>query len=77
MSSPTKDALKPPSRRQPKYSIPVKNKDSERDRRRDLFLKKVKQAGDDTRWEARGDQVRVCPDSEGLRLINMLDNSRS
>ncbi|KAL9120519.1 MAG: hypothetical protein Q9187_002925 [Circinaria calcarea] len=57
MSSFTKGLLKPRGRRQSKYSTVVSNKNSERDRRRDLFLKKVKQAGDDTRWGARGDQV--------------------
>ena len=52
------DTCKPASfKRQSKYRSLLKNKDLERDKRRDLFLKKVKQSGDDRKWEARGEQV--------------------
>ncbi|MCJ1232208.1 hypothetical protein MMC14_000157 [Varicellaria rhodocarpa] len=46
-----------PFKRQSKYNCLLKNKALERDKRRDLFLKKVKQSGDDKRWEARGEQI--------------------
>ena len=44
-------------KRQSKYKSMIKNKELERDKRRDMFLKKVKQSGEDRRWEARGEQV--------------------
>ena len=55
-----------PFKRQSKYNSLLKDKTLERDKRRDLFLKKVKQSGDDKRWEARGEQVRI------LRVLSIL-----
>ncbi|MCJ1243512.1 hypothetical protein MMC30_000709 [Trapelia coarctata] len=40
-----------------KYNTLLRNKDSENEKRRDLFQKKVKQQGEDRRWEIRGDQI--------------------
>lgn len=36
----------------------LKGRDEQRERRRDLFMKKVEQGRDDKRWEGRSDQVR-------------------
>lgn len=42
-----------------KYDTLLKNKDRENEKRRDLFHKKVKQHGEDRRWEVRGEQVGI------------------
>jgi hypothetical protein len=58
MDSFGKDAWGSRSRvRGSKYNTLLRNKDIENDKRRDLFHKKVKQQGEDRRWEVRGEQV--------------------
>jgi hypothetical protein len=42
-----------------KYSTLVKDKVKERDRQHDVFLKKVRQASEDRRWNVRGEQVGI------------------
>ena len=39
-------------------AVPLRErKDADKDRRRNDFLRKVREAGDDQRWRSRGDQV--------------------
>ena len=40
-----------------KYATLVKNKDTENEKRRDSFQRKIKQRGEERRWEVRGEQV--------------------
>ena len=49
-----------PKRAMQKY--PVKRKpEEEQDRRRQVFLKKVREVSDDKKWESRSEQVRHSP----------------
>ena len=59
MANSTSDACKSSfPKRQSKYATLVKNRDTENVKRRDQFFKKVRQKGEDRRWEVRGEQVR-------------------
>jgi len=42
-----------------KYNTLLRNKDNENEKQRDLFQKKVRQHGEDRRWEVRGEQVGI------------------
>lgn len=65
MSFPSKSPPRTdPSKRPSKYNVLNRNKETERDKRRDLFLRKVKNLSDDKKWEARIDQVAT---SNGTR----------
>ncbi|MCJ1410899.1 hypothetical protein MMC19_004986 [Ptychographa xylographoides] len=44
-------------KRHSKYATLAKDKENESAKRRELFLKKVRQNGEDRRWEVRGDQI--------------------
>ena len=58
MAALRKDVCKPAyPNRGSKYATLVRNKDSENEKRRDLFQRKVKQRGEEKRWEVRGEQV--------------------
>ena len=60
MAALRKDVCKPThSNRGSKYATLVKNKDTENEKRRDSFQRKVKQRGEERRWEVRGEQVRA------------------
>ena len=63
-------------KRENKFKTLIKSKDTERSQRRELFLKKVKQVGDDRKWEARGDQVRCTHRFLETALDFMLISSR-
>ncbi|MCJ1404955.1 hypothetical protein MMC11_008181 [Xylographa trunciseda] len=61
MANPTNDASKPSfPKRQSKFATLVKSRDTENVKRRDKFFQKIKQNGDDRRWEVRGEQVRIA-----------------
>ncbi|MCJ1431986.1 hypothetical protein MMC27_001342 [Xylographa pallens] len=58
MANSSSDACKSSfPKRQSKYATLVKNKDNENVKRRDQFFKKVRQNGEDRRWEVRGEQI--------------------
>ncbi|MCJ1377678.1 hypothetical protein MMC17_000774 [Xylographa soralifera] len=58
MANSTSDACKSSfPKRQSKYATLVKNRDTENIKRRDQFFKKVRQNGEDRRWEVRGEQI--------------------
>jgi hypothetical protein len=44
----------------PVKSAPVPRSDALRERRRDMFLRKVRQARDENKWDSRIDDVRFC-----------------
>jgi hypothetical protein len=57
-SGPSKDV--PFSKRAIKANPIVQSRDAVKERRRDMFFKKVQQDRDDRRWANRGEQVRNC-----------------
>ncbi|MCJ1296411.1 hypothetical protein MMC34_007977 [Xylographa carneopallida] len=58
MANSTSDACKSSfPKRQSKYATLARNKDTQSVKRRDQFFKKVKQNGEDRRWEVRGEQI--------------------
>lgn len=60
----SRPAMKPP--RGVLLTPPRPSKDSEQERRRQIFLTKVRQAGDDRTWQSRSDQVkRIIHECEG------------
>jgi hypothetical protein len=44
----------------PVKAAPVPRSDALRERRRDMFLRKVRQARDENKWDSRIDDVRFC-----------------
>lgn len=58
MIRPVSGELKTQAKRRAQFDPRFQRKDTEPVRRRDLFLRKVKQGGDNRRWESRGEQVR-------------------
>ncbi|SLM40919.1 hypothetical protein LPUS_11775 [Lasallia pustulata] len=57
MIRPAYDGSKTQARRRATFDPRFQRKDTEPARRRDLFLKRVKQSGDDRRWESRAEQI--------------------
>ena len=58
MASTFKDARKAPTKPRSNRYVTVPLKVEEPERRRQVFLKRVKDASDDKRWQTRSDQVR-------------------
>ena len=58
MTWPAPGEIKTQAKRRTSFDPRSQRKDTETARRRNLFLRKVKQNRDDRRWESRGEQVR-------------------
>ena len=68
MASTFEDARKTQSKSRSNRHATVSRKVEEPERRRQVFLKRVKDASDDKRWQTRSDQVLKLCDMPFLRL---------